>query len=102
MFGKFIVKGVLCSDNKFVIKKDFKFIEADCSTVVRGNSDFDGILNSKVKVICPKNCHKHVEYKVYGTTSYKDDSSVCRAAIHSGQMDAATGGKIEVFYILYL
>ena len=83
MFGSFVVKGVLCSDNKFVTKKDFQFIEADCGTIVRGNSDFNGILNSKVKVICPKNCHKENQ-RVWGSLMYKDDSSICKAAIHSG------------------
>jgi hypothetical protein len=83
MFGKHVVKGVLCSDNAFQAKKEFKFIEADCGTIVRGNPDFDAALNSQVKVICPKNCKKH-KGRVWGSMSYKDDSSICRAAIHSG------------------
>ena len=96
MFGQFVVKGVLCSDNQFNSKTEMQFVEADCSTVVRGNVGFQGILNSKVKVICPKNCQLKSEYQVWGSMMYKDDSSVCRAAIHSGQMEAAEGGRVEV------
>ena len=96
MFGKFVVKGVLCSDNTFSSKKQFSVVEADCGTVVRGHPGFEGILNSKVKVMCPKNCHLKVDFKVWGSMMYKDDSSVCRAAIHAGQLEAAEGGQVEV------
>lgn len=34
--------------------------------------------------------------KVYGVELFKDDSSVCKAAIHNNRISAEEGGFIEV------
>ena len=78
------------------MEKSFNFLEADCFTISRGNPDFDGIQNTKIKVICPAGCEKLHQNKVWGKGVYKDDSSICRAAIHQGLISDSDGGKLEV------
>lgn len=33
---------------------------------------------------CPKNCNSLLDNDIYGTDVYRDDSRLCKAAIHSG------------------
>ncbi len=51
-------------------------------------------LGASTAVHCPPGCSS--EHAVWGTDTYTDDSSVCRAAIHAGVIDAARGGSIIV------
>jgi len=37
-----------------------------------------------------------VEQDIYGNYNYKDDSSICRAAIHAGAIQDKKGGLITV------
>ena len=74
----------------------FKFVEADCFTSARGNPDFDSIQNTKVKVVCPSGCRRFNQNKVWGKGVYKDDSSICRAAIHQGLITDDEGGRVEL------
>jgi hypothetical protein len=46
--------------------------------------------------MCPKNCGKEKEFKVWGTALYRDDSSICRAAIHAGAYVDSEGGIVYV------
>ena len=41
-------------------------------------------MHTNVIVVCPKDCGKEDSALIYGSVLYKDDSSICRAAIHSG------------------
>merc|ERR1712096_508574 len=70
--------------------------EAKCDTMVRGNPDFDGITNTCIKVMCPKGCAQEKKHVVTGTSLFKDDSAICRAAVHASQIQDDKGGKIEV------
>ncbi|MBN1944288.1 MAG: hypothetical protein JW797_01375 [Bradymonadales bacterium] len=45
------------------------------------------------RVTCPANC---TTGSVWGTSIYSDDSSICRAAIHAGVINQATGGELTV------
>ncbi len=52
-----------------------------------------GMAGDAFEVVCPADC---AEGRVWGTAIYSDDSSICRAAIHAGAVDAATGGPVTV------
>ncbi|CAH1238320.1 CRISPLD1 [Branchiostoma lanceolatum] len=63
----------------------------DCSTEPR---QLDGDV---LTVTCPAGCLAGAE-TVWGTVIYTDDSSICRAAIHDGQI-TNSGGEITVYKI---
>ncbi|MBL8679359.1 MAG: hypothetical protein JNK05_09350 [Myxococcales bacterium] len=44
---------------------------------------------------CPPN--GHLSPRVWGTTIYTDDSSICTAAVHAGLITLAGGGRVRVF-----
>ncbi|XP_078499441.1 uncharacterized protein LOC144754948 isoform X2 [Lissotriton helveticus] len=54
----------------------------------------DEIKHERAEVICPEGCLKQ-EAKVWGTDTYTDDSSICRAAINEGKITSA-GGRVTV------
>ena len=90
------IKGLVCSTNSASDDKEVAWVVADCETIPRGNQDFDGILNTNIKVQCPQGCQTSEKGRVWGSTLYKDDSSVCKAAIHSGIIKPDEGGLIEI------
>ena len=90
------IKGIVCSTNQEVADSQANWINADCNTMPRGNTDFDGEINTNVKVICPGGCINTGTTKIYGTEVFSDDSSVCKAAIHNGVINSDKGGKLEV------
>ncbi|CAH1238319.1 CRISPLD1 [Branchiostoma lanceolatum] len=62
----------------------------DCNTQSR---DMDG---DSYTVVCPAGCETGAT--VWGLVIYTDDSSICRAAIHDGQI-TNSGGEITVYKI---
>jgi hypothetical protein len=65
----------------------------DCFSSARGNPTFDGQFLS-ILASCPASCLSSPA-QLWGTSVYKDDSSICKAAIHSGEL-TNEGGEIEV------
>lgn len=94
--GKIPIKGILCSTNNEKGDNTNNWIKADCNTKPRGDNNFDGEINTNIKVICPTGCLSTGSGKVVGTEVFTDDSSVCKAAIHNGALSAEKGGKIEI------
>ena len=86
------IKGIICSDNAF--NNAAGLVEVKCNDTVRNNVALQAELNSNIMVVCPKECADKEHFKVWGSLLYKDDSSVCRAAVHAGQLDDQKGGII--------
>lgn len=59
----------------------------ECGTNAQG---FEGATGTQHTVACPANC---TSGSVWGTNIYSDDSSICRAAMHTGVIDAS-GGEV--------
>ncbi|CAH1233701.1 CRISPLD2 [Branchiostoma lanceolatum] len=66
------------------------FEVADCSTAG------DAMVKETTTVYCPAGCASRRKATVWGTGVYKGDSSLCRAAIHSGKLQDVTGGFVTV------
>lgn len=60
----------------------------------RGDEVLEGV--DAVDVECPPAGEGDLEYAVWGTLVYTDDSSVCAAAVHGGFLDPTTGGVVRV------
>ncbi|CAJ0966843.1 unnamed protein product, partial [Ranitomeya imitator] len=73
----------------------FTGVNLDASTPpVEGNCDYTGMqLPAEINVIvCPPDCLEQKE-KVWGKTSFAEESSVCAAGIHAGKI-TNQGGKL--------
>lgn len=97
------IKGLLCSTNSHNINEENKnlndWIKIKCTTSVKYNQEFPMSFspNANFKIKCPQNCMKFKDKsKVYGSDFYKDDSSICLAAIHNKKMDPEKGGFISI------
>lgn len=88
------VKGIICSDNAFDTSGGL--IKLTCKDSVRSNVKLQAGLHSNMAAVCPKECADKVEFNIYGSTLYRDDSSICRAAVHSGQIDDTKGGVLYI------
>ncbi|KAI8489026.1 hypothetical protein Bbelb_332500 [Branchiostoma belcheri] len=66
------------------------FEVADCATTG------DDMGNETTTIYCPAGCATHVKATVWGTGTYKGDSSMCRAAVHNGKLLDAEGGFVTV------
>ncbi len=52
-----------------------------------------------MRVWCPKECKDKTEFNVWGSkNNYADESSICRAAIHSGVIKDSEGGTFVISY----
>jgi len=110
-FGKFQkfssldtkVNTVVCSTMKNDINNSISAMELTCSSNLRDLDDqilsnnkkiknHLKIYNQEISVLCPRNCSKFYNSLVYGTDIYTDNSSICRASIHSGILKDAEGG----------
>jgi hypothetical protein len=76
------IKGIICSDNAF--DHFGSLIPIKCNDTMRNNVLLQAGLHSSISVVCPKNCAKMKEFKVWGSMLYRDDSSICRASVHAG------------------
>jgi len=91
------VGGVICSTNEHKPAiSDPTEASLQCSDIASGNSTVDGNPGSKIKINCPSYCKEKSEHKVYGADTYSDNSSICRAAIHSGFIKDADGGSVTL------
>uniref|UniRef100_H2Y481 LCCL domain-containing protein n=1 Tax=Ciona savignyi TaxID=51511 RepID=H2Y481_CIOSA len=52
----------------------------------------------KYLALCPANCNNLTiaSLNLYGYLVYRGDSRVCQAAIHSGYLNATTGGIVKI------
>jgi len=89
------VAAILCSTNKDGKKQVKNYIDVDCSGHLRTDAFSSYEIFSNLRMICPSDCSKE-KVAVYGTGIYTDNSSVCRAAIHSGAITDSEGGIVEV------
>lgn len=55
---------------------------------------FSGPTGKSFRIKCPRSCLKNPLGNVIGTMIYTDDSSVCKAAIHSGFLINEKGGEV--------
>ena len=91
------VGGVICSTNEHKPPiSDPTEASLQCSDIASGNSKVDGTPGSKIKINCPSYCKEKSEHKIYGADTYSDNSSICRAAIHSGFIKDADGGSVTL------
>eukprot|EP00923_Selenidium_pygospionis_P011337 GHVN01019612.1.p1 GENE.GHVN01019612.1~~GHVN01019612.1.p1 ORF type:complete len:1092 (+),score=129.32 GHVN01019612.1:382-3657(+) len=64
------------------------YVELSCADTIRNRSEFEGLPEGTVlNVYCPHECASNVDGLVAGSGPYRDDSSVCLAALHSGHLD---------------
>ena len=89
------IGGFICSTNEH-LPPIFDPSEAiiTCSDTLVSNANVDGSVGAKVKVLCPAFCAEKSESKIYGNEIYSDNSSICRAAIHSGKLIDGEGGRV--------
>jgi hypothetical protein len=72
-----------------------RHLTADCATRLHSGAFAALVPGESTIVDCPSNCDTEL-YSVWGHTSYRDDSSVCAAALHStGQ----PGGQFIVYVV---
>ncbi|XP_069498777.1 cysteine-rich secretory protein LCCL domain-containing 2-like [Ambystoma mexicanum] len=63
------------------------------SVPIQCNTNFRDLKADVIEVLCPEGC-LHQEVAVWGTDIYTDDSSVCKAAIHTGNLKNS-GGRVR-------
>ena len=85
----------MCSTNKDGSKIESKTVEIECDTNLRGNLFGNYELYTNLRLECPRNCASE-SFPIYGSGLYTDNSSICKAAIHSGIIKDSEGGKIEI------
>lgn len=91
------------SDNELIIA-DHSLEESDLVTritsiqtkcdILGTDQRFSGPSGKKFRVHCPKYCLRSPLGNVFGTSFYTDDSSVCKAAIHTGVIKDEIGGDL--------
>jgi len=89
------ISAIVCSTNKDGKNKIKNYIDIDCDSHLRTDAFSSYEIFSNLRMICPSYCSKE-KAPVYGTGVYTDNSSICRAAIHSGAMIDSEGGIVEV------
>lgn len=89
------VSAIICSSNKDGKKAIKNFIDVECDGHLRTDTFSSYEIFSNIRMICPSDCAKE-KAPVYGSGMYTDNSSVCRAAIHSGAIIDTEGGIVEV------
>ncbi|VWU49342.1 LCCL domain-containing protein [Hepatocystis sp. ex Piliocolobus tephrosceles] len=91
------ISSIVCSTNLTENDATLQYLSINCETTAM-ESDFNAILNTNVVVFCPIGCdsEKYEHVPVYGSKGvYSDNSSICRAAIHSGVI-TNKGGLVNV------
>lgn len=96
--NKLNIIGVICSSNQHeIVNKRKDYIELSCEDSLRKEDIMKDYYKkyTSLKMVCPRNCMNYEKGYVYGSDIYSDNSSVCRAGIHSGVI-SNEGGFIEV------
>lgn len=74
---------------------DQSCVAAHCATSADDvTSGGDSDIGQRFSVSCPAGCDV-AGGSVWGVDDYTDDSSICRAAIHAGVLDAGLGGQVS-------
>lgn len=71
------------SDFIEVNEKLFQIKNLDCSQTPQNIPEIYQESNNFV-FSCESDCTSFLESEIYGTDTYRDDSSICKAALHSG------------------
>jgi len=90
------VKGYICSTNFNHAEHKKKILQVTCDTKMETNNDFEGDLFTRFNIQCPANCKKTSKGQLIGNFIYKDDSSLCLAAVHAGAINDQSGGICTV------
>jgi hypothetical protein len=86
---------LVCSTNDYgKVNDDPSIIKLSCKDNLL-NKRMDADIGKTLKMSCPENCHFD-ESIVYGESRYSFNSSICKAAIHSGAINAMFGGEFTV------
>lgn len=86
------VTALICSTNNYENYEDPSVIKISCSDSLLTNSKLDMELNTEIKVNCPSFCSQDTKGLLIGTGTYSGESSICKAAIHSGIIKDIHGG----------
>lgn len=84
-----------CSDNVPTLLGKLK----SNKTSVNNNDSQDSnseVIKSLINVSCPDKCGEEIQFKIYGTNVYTENSSICRAAIHKGIIKNLEGGIFAI------
>ncbi len=100
------VNAVVCSTlRNDLLKKKNSIVELKCQSNLKdleyeiglktkniSNKNYIEDFNQEIAFLCPRNCANNYSSLVYGSDVYTDNSSICKAAIHSGILKNAEGG----------
>jgi hypothetical protein len=82
---------VSCGDDAEDVPEDVaESVDADWA---RGAQEFRDRVGERFGFTCPQDGFAHT---VWGTDTYTDDSSVCTAAVHAGEIDFEQGGTVVI------
>ncbi|KAI4836902.1 LCCL domain-containing protein [Plasmodium brasilianum] len=91
------ISAIVCSTNSTENDAVLQYLSITCGTTAL-EDHFNSIVNTNIVVLCPIGCDNKQFQKsaVYGSKGiYSDNSSICRAAIHSGVIDNK-GGLVNI------
>ncbi|SBT43802.1 LCCL domain-containing protein [Plasmodium ovale wallikeri] len=91
------ISAIVCSTNSTENDSALHYLSINCETTALEDY-FNAIVNTNIVAFCPLGCdsEKFQHAAVYGSKGiYSDNSSICRAAIHSGVIDNK-GGLVNV------
>jgi hypothetical protein len=89
------VGAIICSTNDDGSKKLNSSFEIDCDTNLKSELFSNFEINTNLRLVCPAGCASDTS-PIYGTGIYTDNSSICKAALHSGFIKDSLGGTVEV------
>ncbi|XP_078606726.1 cysteine-rich secretory protein LCCL domain-containing 2-like isoform X4 [Branchiostoma floridae x Branchiostoma japonicum] len=88
--------GTLTPARAFMISR-VGVMQADCRTTVDQYCPYRGRPIHCPRFYCPPSCASYQYARVYGTGTYTDNSSICRAAIHAGVLQDYEAGYVDVW-----
>lgn len=89
------ITALFCSTNNYGKKEEEGALSISCSDSIISNSNLNSGLNSSIRVHCPSFC-KEAGAPIFGSSIYSQDSSICRAALHSGKIKDIEGGVVAL------
>lgn len=93
--GKRKVGGVICSTNPPKEGPSEPMAELKCDDILKGNPDISMAVLAQSVAVCPAGCVGNKAPVIGKDGKYSEESSICRAAIHSGVIDP-NGGIFNV------